>query len=97
MNKAKVASYMTYVSCIFSSANIDTAFSKGHFSDTIFVQNSNSTYINLKGFSEQLAFLLVFFFCIIDPRAQEAVRTSHSEENTTTTANNNLPLRVVCY
>ena len=62
MNKAKVASYTMYVSCTFSSANIDTSFSKGHFNVTILMQKSTSTYINLKGFFEQLAFILAFFF-----------------------------------
>lgn len=63
MNKAKVASYMMYVSCTSSSANHNaTSLSKGHFNVTIFMQKSNSTYINLKGFFGQLACLLAFFF-----------------------------------
>lgn len=74
-----------YVSCTSSSANHNaTSLSKGHFNVTIFMQKSNSTYINLKGFFGQLACLLAFFLSlclIIDPRAQEA---AHSKENTNT-------------
>lgn len=64
-NKAEVVSSMLYVICTFLRANVDAPFSVGHLSVTIFMQTSNSTYINIKGFWQQLAFLLAFFFCSV--------------------------------
>lgn len=85
MRNAKVVSYMIYVTCRFSGANTDTPLSKGRSDVAVFMQQATCTYANLKGSFEQLAFLLAFFCpppLIIDPRAQEAVRISHSNANT---------------
>lgn len=78
-------SYMIYVACRFGGSGTDTPLSKGRPDVAVFGQQTTSTYANIKGSFEQLAFLLAFFFpppVIIDPRAQEAVRTSHSNANT---------------
>lgn len=58
MRKAKVVSYMIYVTCRFGGADTDTPLSKGHPDVAVFRQQATSTYANIKGSFEQLAFLL---------------------------------------